>query len=173
MVPDRTARAVCSRQHDMKKANRFSQRLKRGAALADAAVGPGKQHSNAVLLGKHGERLPSANGEKTMGIRIPEVEKLEQSRAVFRTRIEIQRACNGFGNPQLRSGWPAFRARKKSIANGFQRALLAERKVQRCVRSRVSFFSSCFFSSCFSSGVPRNRLFSATPWKKARPGSRD
>ena len=45
-----TACAVCSGQHDVEKADGFSKRLKRGAAFADAAVGPGKQNANALLL---------------------------------------------------------------------------------------------------------------------------
>jgi hypothetical protein len=48
VVPDCAAFAVCSGQHHVEKPHRFSKRLKGGAALADAAIGPGKQNANAI-----------------------------------------------------------------------------------------------------------------------------
>src|SRR6266436_699606 len=61
IVPDFAAPTVFRGQHDVEKANRFSKRLKCGAALADAAVCPRKQDANAVFLGKMGERFQVAD----------------------------------------------------------------------------------------------------------------
>ena len=57
IVPDFAAPTVCRRQHDVEKANCFSERLKCGAALADAAVSPGKKNADAVFLRKIGKRF--------------------------------------------------------------------------------------------------------------------
>jgi hypothetical protein len=114
----------------MEKANRFSKRLKCGAALADAAVRPRKQDTNAVFLGKIGEGFQEANGEKTVNARIPKVKKLKKLRAILWTRVEIHRARDGFGDTQFQSGWPAFRAWQKRFANGFERSLLSKSEIQ-------------------------------------------
>src|SRR6266403_59799 len=57
ILPYFAAPAVFRRQHDVEKPNCFSQRLKCGAALADAAVSPGKKNANAVFLRKIGKRF--------------------------------------------------------------------------------------------------------------------
>src|SRR5882724_7794345 len=64
VFPDFAAPAILRGQHDVEKANRFSQRLKCGAALADAAVGPRKQDASAIFLGKMGKRFQVAEGEE-------------------------------------------------------------------------------------------------------------
>src|SRR5580700_11602921 len=102
-----------------------------------------------------------------MEARIPEIEKLKKLCAVFGTRIEIQRAGNGFGDSEFQRGRPALRARQKSFTNIFEGALLTKSEVQSSTRSRVSFLVPTF-----SSGVPRKRLFLRTPWKKVRQGNR-
>src|SRR5882724_7927258 len=66
IFPDFAAPTVFRRQHDVEKADCFSQRLKCGAALADAAVGPRKQNANAIFLGKMGKRFQVADGEEAM-----------------------------------------------------------------------------------------------------------
>src|SRR6266436_3767457 len=57
VFPDFAAAAVFRRQHDVEKPDRLSKGLKCGPALADAAVSPGKQNANAVLLRETGKRL--------------------------------------------------------------------------------------------------------------------
>src|SRR6266404_1630869 len=57
ILPYLAAPTILRRQHDVEKPNCFSQRLKCGAALADAAVSPGKKNANAVFLRKIGKRF--------------------------------------------------------------------------------------------------------------------
>src|SRR5882724_5034029 len=130
IVPDLAAAAVLRRQHDVEKADRFSKRLKCGAALAHAAVCPGKQNADTVLLGKIGETFQAANGEKAVEARIPKVKKLKKLCAVLWARVEIHRGGDGFGDAQFQRGGPAVCGWQKRFANGFEGSLLSKSEIQ-------------------------------------------
>ena len=74
LVPHRRARAIQARKHHVEIRNCFAQSLKGGAAAAEIALRPGKQHANALFLGKLGKSRCAPNGKQSVQLRIPEIQ---------------------------------------------------------------------------------------------------
>ncbi len=125
LLPD-AARPAAFRQHHVQKSNRFPQRLERRSPLPQRTISPRPQHSFAHIPIQFRKMFVLARQQKSVQLRIPNIQQIQELRAIPRPWIEFQRVLQRCGDTHFHSRGPPVTARKKCFANCFQCVLLAE-----------------------------------------------